>query len=307
MTIAGQLNCTSKKKGGGMFDFATTVLHTFLGALGSENISIAISIFARLLSIEVGLFGIAMALGKVECSDIFYKSLMIAFYLYFIQNYQVITGAMFDFFSNTGIQLGGSGLGLSADFLMDPSSIMNTGWKTVIKIWVLDSGFDLLLRQIDNIFRLINSIIVLIAFFIIMACSIFRVLEFYLVTTMSLILFPFGIIGFLSYLSENCIGNLFKLGMKLMTFTFITSLSLEIFDDHIVSTLSSNPSLKESISCSVASCIICLLIWKVPEVAAGLITGNPSLRAFGAVKAGANLVKNIATKGANSISKALKK
>jgi P-type conjugative transfer protein TrbL len=290
-----------------MFDFSTTVLHIFLDALGNENISIAISVFARLLMIEIVLFGVAMALSRVECSEIFYKSLMIVFYLYFIQNYQEITDAMFDFFSSTGIKLGGSSLSLSSDFLMDPSSIMKTCWEIYVELWTPDNWFNLLFRRVDQLFMLINTLVIITAFFIIEACAVLRVLEFYLISTVSLILFPFGIIKPLVYLSETCIGNIFKLGIKLMTFTFVCSISVNIFENHIAANLSSNPSFMENISCSTASCLICVIIWKVPELAAGLITGNPNIGAFGAIKAGANAVKAILSKGISKIAKALKK
>jgi type IV secretion system protein TrbL len=292
----------------GWFDTGifTLILEIFLEALGDENIVVAIKMFTQLLSIEICLFGIAIAFGKADCSEIFYKTLIIAGYLYFIQNYGLITEAMFDFFSETGIKIGGSSLSLSSDFLMDPSSIMKTGWKTSFKIWILDSPWDYL-KMDDNIFRLICSIIIIIAFFIIMLSSIFRVLEFYLITTMSLIIFPFGIIGFFKYLSENCIGNLFKMGMKLMTFTLICSLSLNIFENNIADMLSSDPSLAECISCSMATVVVCILIWKVPELASGLVSGNPSINASGAAKGGAKAMAAIASKGASKAVEAIKR
>lgn len=285
----------------------TLILNIILNGIGDENIVVAIDLFTRLLSIEICLFGMAIAFGKKECSSIFYKTLMIASYLYFMQNYGLITDAMFDFFSSAGVKIGGSSLSLSSDFLMDPSGIMKTGWKTAGKIWILDSPWDYL-EMDDNIFRLICSLIIIIAFFIIMVTSIFRVLEFYLVSTMSLIIFPFGIIDLFKYLSENCIGNLFKLGMKIMTFTFICSLSLNIFENHIATMLSSDPTLKECISCSMATIVICILICKIPQIASGLLGGNPSINAGGgAGRSAGKAMTAMASKGASKVAEVLKK
>ena len=152
-----------------------------------------------------------------------------------------------------------------------------------------------------------NTKIIIIAFFILMLSSIFRVLEFYLITTMSLILFPFGIINIFRYLSENCIGTLFKCGMKIMTFTFVCSLSLNIFENHIADMLSSDPTLAECISCTMATLVVCILVWKVPEIASGLVTGSPSINASGAAKSGARAIAAVASKGASKIAQAANK
>ena len=265
-----------------LLNFLTTALETFIGAIGTENINIATDIFMPLTSIMIIIFGISVALGRAEASDTFYRCLMIAIYYYFIQNYTFITSALLDFFSTAGLMVGGSDL--KADFLYDPSKILIKGFLTAWNILIPDDFWDLF-RIVDNLYRFIVHLCVWLCFGFIAVSDFLFVIEYHLITTLLIIIFPFGILNIFSFLTESVISTLFRLNIKLMTFCFVVSLSLNLLEEEIIDQLSSNPSLEECLVCTVCTYAICYVVWKIPNLAATIITGNPSLNAQGIYKA----------------------
>ena len=287
-----------------ILNFLTTALETFIGAIGTENINIATDIFMPLTSIMIIIFGISIALGKAEVSDTFYRCVMIATYFYFIQNYTFITSSLLDFFSTAGLTIGGSSL--TANFLYDPSGILIKGFLTAWDVLIPDDFWDLF-KAMDNLYRLVVYFCVWFCFGFIAVSDFLFVIEYHLITTLLIIIFPFGILNIFSFLSESVISTLFRLNIKLMTFCFVVSLSLNLLEEEIVDQLSNNPSLEECLVCTVCTYAICYVVWKVPNLASTVITGNPSLNAQGIYKEtfsmATRLVSIAASRGASMLKK----
>ena len=69
--------------------------------------------------------------------------------------------------------------------------------------------------------------------------------------------------------------------LKVAVLLFVISLSLDLLENEIIDQLSSNPSLEECIVCATCTYAMCYVVWKVPNLAGTIITGNPSFNAQG--------------------------
>lgn len=270
-----------------LIGFLTTALETFIGAIGSENIDIALGVFGPLISIFISISGIMIALGKAEASDVFYRSLLIGGYVFFIQEYELITAGLFDFFSNAGLVAGGSSL--DPDFLYDPSGILVKGFLLSIDLVLPDDLMDLFFI-LDNLCELLAAVLVWLCFGLIALTDFFFMVEYHIVTTLLLILFPFGILPSLSFLSESVLSTLFRLNVKIMTFSFVLSLTMELIEDEFVDKLSSSPTFEECLVGLLCIFTILYIVWKIPNLAANVITGSATLNAQGVSKATLSIV-----------------
>ncbi len=272
--------------------YPTHALELFIATISSENINIATGVFGPIASVFIIISGILMALNKSEASDIFYKSILIAAYFYFIQNYELITAGLLDFFSTAGFLAGGSDL--DSDFLYDPARILIKGFILSIDVAIPENWLEWL-EVIDNVYRLLTSLIVWLCFGFIAVSDFFIMIEYHVVVTLLVIVFPFGIIPGFSFISESVISTLFRMNIKVMTFSFAVSLIIDLLESEIIDKLSDNPSMEECLVVFLCVIMTCYVVWKVPNIASTIITGNPTFGAQGIYRATFSMISRTVT------------
>ena len=97
---------------------------------------------------------------------------------------------------------------------------------------------------------------------------------------LSAILLPFGINKHTKFIAERTLGGVINYGVKLMVLAFILSVTEPTLTGSINFTLTDgNVEWNEIFSVMVISWAIALLAWNAPGIAAGIVSGSPSLTA----------------------------
>jgi type IV secretion system protein TrbL len=144
----------------------------------------------------------------------------------------------------------------------------------------------------------------MLCFFIIGIQIFITYLEFYVVATLALILIPFGVNKHTAFLGEKAIGAVLSFGIKLMVLAFIASIAVPLVKTW---SLPTDPSNEQIFCLLLGSLAITFLAWHAPGVAAGLLSGSPSLTggsaagfalAGGAAAVGLGLAGSVAARGA---------
>lgn len=263
----------------------STVLTDILGSFvngSSDGFPIikdyAESIFAKLIIIEIVLFGIGVALNKIDFkAEIIGKVLAIGFAQFLIFRYVWLVDSLRDGFVSAGLAAGGEHLN-TAEFL-DPSGYISSGFEQVFSVlegryedgtWHFLSTFSMI--------GLFNLIILLIMFFAFIAMGFqifFTVIEFYIVTSLAIILIPFLVLKSTNFLGFRAINGILSNCIKLMVLAFIASLAAPVLQELTFST--DQPTLRESVSLAVGALAVALLMWRAPAIAMSFIAGSSGL------------------------------
>jgi len=263
----------------------STILTDILGAFvngSSEGFplikSYAEAIFEKLLIIEVLLFGIGIALNRIDFkAEIVGKVLAIGFVQFLIFRYVWLVDTLRDGFVQAGLAAGGGHLSLS-EFL-DPSAYVSSGLEKVFSVlegrfaegsWHFLSTFSMV-----GLFSLVVLLIMFFAFVAMGFQIFFGVIEFYIVSSLAIILIPFLLLQKTSFLGSRALNGIISNSIKLMVLAFIASLAAPVLQELTFS--STEPTLRESISLAVGALAVALIMWRAPSIAMSFIAGTSSL------------------------------
>lgn len=263
----------------------STMLTDILGAFvngSSQGFSVikgyAEGIFTKLLLIELVLFGIGVALNRIDFKgEIVAKVLTIGFIQFILFRYVWLVDGLRDGFVQAGLAAGGGHLTI-AEFL-DPSAYISSGLDKVYAVLesrFSDNGWQFL--SMLNMMGHMNLIILLIMFFafVAMGFQIFlAVLEFYIVTSLAIIMIPFLVLQKTSFLGSRALNGILSNCIKLMVLAFIASLAAPVLQE--INFASAEPTLRESINLTVGALAIALIMWRAPGIAMSFIAGTSGL------------------------------
>lgn len=266
----------------------THLLQAFLNVFNVGWTSLqpsALSLFHLLVGIELTLSGLWWAMsGNDAVKSLVQKLLVIGLFLFFIQQWQMLTTTTLQSFARAGATAGGGNLtGLS-----DPSTIVGQGLTAIQplsdKVDALTQGTWTALKNLGTIMQLGLAMIGILFSFFLLGIQCFLVyVEFYIVAILSLILLPFGVMRHTAFLAEKAFGAVLAHGVKLMVLAFVIAIAQPVLAQI---TLSPDFSLRDAWCTLLAAMAICFLAWHAPGMAAGLLAGSPSLGA-GQVAGGA--------------------
>src|SRR4030095_2486374 len=206
------------------------------------------------------------------------KAMWIGGFIFLVTWWPYITNVTLQSFVNVGLKGGGGSLTLK-DFT-DPASIAKFGLEVTAVLFANVSRLSGLRAVVSLPMMLVDALImvgIVVAFFL-MAIQVFITLvEFYLFAMLSLILIPFGIFPHTSFIAERAFGGAVAFGIKVMVLAAIMNSAQPILQS--IRLTSANPTLNETRSLLLAAWAITLLAWHAPGMAAGLMTGAPSLTA----------------------------
>lgn len=263
----------------------STMLTDVLGAFvngASEGFvvikSYAEGLFIKLLLIELVLFGIGIALNRIDFkAEIVAKVLAIGFVQFLLFRYVWLVDGLRDGFVQAGLAAGGGHMS-AAEFL-DPSAYISSGLDKVYAVLesrFSDNGWQFL--SMLNMIGHMNLIILLIMFFafVAMGFQIFlAVLEFYIVTSLAIIMIPFLVLQKTSFLGSRALNGILSNCIKLMVLSFIASLAAPVLQE--LNFASAEPTLRESINLTVGALAIALIMWRAPAIAMAFISGSSGL------------------------------
>lgn len=215
------------------------------------------------------------------------KVLKYGFFIWIVMDYKTFTNVILNTFEMIGLKAGGGSI--TNAMLSDPSNIATYG------IWVTEPIFDFInnLGAVDvlkNLHKVIiagwTGIVIMLCYFIIGIQIFITYLEFYLIATLALILLPFGVNRRTAFLGEKAIGAVLSFGIKLMVLAFIAAVAIPLVKTW---SLPVDPTNKQMFCLLLGSLAITFLAWHAPAMAAGLLSGHPTLTtgtATGTVVAG---------------------
>jgi P-type conjugative transfer protein TrbL len=244
----------------------------------------ALGVFNKLLIIEIVLFGIGVALGKIDFkTEIVAKVVAIGFVQFLLFRYVWLIDVMRDGFLSAGLAAANNNLSIP-EFL-DPSSYISSGFEQVSSIVGerFDHGLWTYLSSPGAVWFLygVALLVMFIAYVGIGLLIFLVVVEFYLISSLAIILLPFLIIQKTSFLGMRAINSLVSICLKLMVIAFIAGLSVPVLE--LLAIKSDEPTIKEAMSLAIGALAIALIMWKAPSIALSMITGSGGLDVNGAI------------------------
>lgn len=228
--------------------------------------------------------------GQMRMSFVINKVIKVGFFLLLIVNWDTINSAILRSFEIAGATASGLS-NIGAGDWISPSKILERGFNicgTLFKDFqdtgITDNG------GIARLFMDLIAIAITIAsFFFISLQVLITKIEFCIFSSLGVILLPFGAIRFTSFLFQRVVSGVFSFGVKLMIMYFL----LGLFDT-LSGTLTSfeeNVSFSSMLKMALSYATLAFLVWKLPNLAASMMNGQPSMEA-GDVVRGATTAKS---------------
>lgn len=228
--------------------------------------------------------------GQMRMSFVINKVMKVGFFLLLIVNWDTINSAILRSFEIAGATASGLS-NIGAGDWISPSKILERGFNicgTLFKDFqdtgITDNG------GIARLFMNLIAIAITIAsFFFISLQVLITKIEFCIFSSLGVILLPFGAIRFTSFLFQRVVSGVFSFGVKLMIMYFL----LGLFDT-LSGTLTSfeeNVSFSSMLKMALSYATLAFLVWKLPNLAASMMNGQPSMEA-GDVVRGATTAKS---------------
>ena len=251
--------------------------------------------------------------GQMRLSLIISKVMKVGFFLLLIVNWADINKAIVDSFQMAGSTA--AGLDYSSSDWNTPSNILTMGFDTCTDILadfhktsIMDNG------GIARLFMDLMAMVITIAsFFFISLQVLVTKIEFCIFSSLAVILLPFGAIRFTSFLFQRVVSGVFAFGIKLMIMFFLLGLFNSVSDTLInipVPGESDDGNFAAMLKIALSYATLAFLVWKLPNIAASMMNGQPSMDAGDVVRGARNAttaVAGVATGAAGAVSGAAEK
>jgi len=257
----------------------TSLLNAFLGVFSAGPGHLAPAA-ARLLYLLGGIELVLAALwwvmkGENVAVGFMQKTLLIGLFSFFVTSWPTLVNAVLDGFVWSGFTAAGSSPAAGAALVKDPSAIISQAF--VVTQPIENEISSLKWYDLGSLFMLGWAYLFTILSFFMLGIQIFiTYLEFYLVAALTLILVPFGVFKHTAFIAERAMGSVVSFGVKLMVLSFIIAATQPVLASIALPAV---PTLQQAYMVLLAAMAICFLAWHAPGIAAGMISGGPSLTA----------------------------
>ncbi|MCB2181350.1 MAG: P-type conjugative transfer protein TrbL [Desulfobulbaceae bacterium] len=259
------------------FNSLTTTLTNFINAFNGGYSLLLPSVrwlTGTLLAIELSLIGIYWAVsGGERLIAVIKKLLFILFWVMLVGYFDVWAKTFVKSLINAGLIAGGqSG---NYNLLLDPSRIAGYGLDATMPL--VDKLQGISFDVVDAIIVGFAYMLIMLAFLVIAIQVVLCQLEYYLVLVLASILLPWGLLKPTKFIAEKAIGAIISAGVKLMVLSFIIAVA-----DNVLSNIqfaSNTIEFNELWAVFLTTGTIAFLAWSAPGMAAGLVSGSPSLTA----------------------------
>ena len=246
-----------------------------------------------LIAIDVVLVSLFWALNREDnvIGQLIKKVLYVGFFALILNNFEVLTGIIFDSFA--GLGLTATDASITADQLLRPGFVAATGFEAahpLIEDAKSKLGFTSFFDNAATILILLFTWLVIVLSFFILSVQIFiTIIEFKLTTLAGFVLVPFALWNKSAFLAERVLGNVISAGIKLMVLAVIVGIGSTMFADIASGLRTADITIESSAAMLLASIALLGLGVFGPGIAAGLVSGAPQLGAGAAVGTAAGL------------------
>ena len=258
-----------------------------------------------LVGIDITLAGLFWAMGGEDdiIGRFLKKILYVGAFALILGSFSTLTEIIFRSFAGLGLTAGGGGM--TADDLLRPGFVANTGFEAAKPL--LDQVSELLgwLSFFENFVTIAVLMtawfFILVAFFV-MAIQLFiTIIEFKLTTLAGFVLVPFALWNRTSFLAERVLGNVVSSGIKVMVLAVIVGIGSGFFEEFATAAGGQEPDLTQAMSMVLGSLALFGLAIFGPSIASGLVAGAPQLGAGAAVGTAAAAVGTLAVGGGAAV------
>lgn len=216
------------------------------------------------------------------------KTLFVGVFAYLIGNWNNLAKIVFDSFAGLGLKA--SGTGFTAQDLMRPGKVAQTGLDAARPL--LDSISSLMgwVAFFENFIQIACLLfawaLVILAFFILAIQLFVTLIEFKLSTLAGFVLIPFGLFGKTAFMAERVLGNVISSGIKVLVLAVIVGIGSTLFSQFTQGFGGQTPSIDDAMAIVLAALSLVGLGIFGPGIASGLVSGGPQLGVGAAVGTG---------------------
>ena len=211
--------------------------------------------------------------GEMKMSQMISKVMKLGAFLFIIMYWNDINHAIMVSFQYAGLTA--ANVPVNGD-VIEPSKLLDNGFN------VCKTLFDGLSSVGLNIGKALMYVItiglVMFSFFIMALQILITKIEFNIFASIAVILMPFGAIRYTNFLCQRCISAVFAFCVKLMVMFFLIGLV-----QTIVGKVDAIPkdavTFAVMLKYAISYLILGYLVWKVPNLAAMMMQGQPALDA----------------------------
>jgi type IV secretion system protein TrbL len=264
-------------------------LHAFTSAIGVAYGLIGGDVqwlFNIMIIIVLTLSGLWWAFGDGDRAivDLIRKVLLIGFFAFVLVNWHSLTKTIAQTMVYLGLRAGNSVLTVN-DFFT-PSTIAYQGFSLTNNLISHLEAITGPVGFFENLWEIlvlaVASLGIIFAFCFIAIQILVAVIEFHIVSLAAFVTVPLAIWTKTAFIAERPIAYPIASGLKLLTLAVVVSIGQGVM---ATLTPSPEPTAAEAYALLFASLSFLMLAWKIPQLAAALICGGPSLSATGMVGA----------------------
>ena len=264
----------------------TRYIDSGFGLLGGEVAFIA----TTLIVIDVTLAALFWSWGADDdiMARLVKKTLFVGVFAYIIGNWNNLARIVFESFAGLGLMA--SGTSFSAEDLMRPGRVAQTGLDAGRPL--IESISDLMgwIAFFENFIQIACLLfawaLVVLAFFILAIQLFVTLIEFKLATLAGFVLIPFGLFGKTAFMAEKVLGNVISSGIKVLVLAVIIGIGSTLFSQFTQGFGGQTPSIDDAMAVVLAALSLVGLGIFGPGIANGLVSGGPQLGAGAAVGTG---------------------
>src|SRR5690242_7870054 len=264
----------------------TRYIDSGFGLLGGEVAFVA----TTLIVIDVTLAALFWSWGADDdiIARLVKKTLFVGVFAYLISNWNNLAKIVFDSFSGLGLKA--SGTGFTAQDLLRPGKVAQTGLDAARPL--LESISDLMgwIAFFENFIQiaclLFARALVILAFFILSVQLFVTLIEFKLSTLAGFVLIPFGLFGKTAFAAERVLGNVMSSGIKVLVLAVIVGIGSTLFSQFTAGFAGGEPTIEDAMTLVLAALSLLGLGIFGPGIANGLVSGGPQLGAGAAIGTG---------------------
>jgi type IV secretion system protein TrbL len=221
--------------------------------------------------------------GEVRMSALISRAIKVGFFLFLILYWDKINSAILLSFQYAGLTA--AGVAPSGDWIA-PSKLLQQGFDVVGDLL---KGFQDTSIMSDGglgkcFMYLLATVVTLAAFFFITLQVLLTKIEFNVFASVGIILLPFGAIRFTAFLFQRTVSAVFSFGVKLMVMYFLIALFNSLASG--VQSIPATASFAEMLRLALSYAAMAFLAWQLPNKAASLMNGMPSMEAGDALRGG---------------------
>lgn len=297
--------------------FFSGILTYFEGALkdaGKRLQPFALTLGSFLMMIQIGTTW-TLYEGQLRMFELIKEIISFSFILFLILNFDTLADIFiqgWQFFGGTASGLFFPGTPVEAitnNPAYSPSGLIDSGWAVVGN--VITSALSIA-HPIDSLFILICGMGAYLGLVFMALQVTITLIEYYMVTSLGVILLPFGMLRYTKFLYSQLVKGFFTFGIKLMTVYFICGLAGKVMTDlgkimkannvqrdadaivHASQGILNKESVKvildpnyfkgdvnygDVLNFMLFYIIMGYLVWKIPNLVSSMVSGSPQMDA----------------------------